>query len=177
MLNAEVEDVPPDDLSTLSWVHGELRRSLDNANKALRRHLKEAEAQAGSDLDRVDPAVLRGARAQIHQPFGTKARQRLAHGGAADAKQLGQGLFADGFVRLQLKPDDLARQRAIAMFGRRDSRVTRHSHHPWSFCIQRLHIRKISGNTGCFRKLPTLLDKLCESCIQEYKRIGEGCDV
>ena len=59
-----------DDLSALAWVHGELRRSLENAHKALRRHLKEAEALGGSDVDAVDPAVLRGARVQLHQGVG-----------------------------------------------------------------------------------------------------------
>jgi chemosensory pili system protein ChpA (sensor histidine kinase/response regulator) len=58
------------DLSALAWVHAELRRSLEAANKALRRHLKEAEAAAGSDVDAVDPAVLRGARSQLHQGVG-----------------------------------------------------------------------------------------------------------
>ena len=59
-----------DDLSALAWVHGELRRSLEAANKALRRYLKEAEAASGSDLDAVDPAVLRNARNQLHQGVG-----------------------------------------------------------------------------------------------------------
>ena len=59
-----------DDLSALAWVHGELRRSLEAANKALRRHLKEAEATSGSDIDAVDPAVLRTARTQLHQGVG-----------------------------------------------------------------------------------------------------------
>ena len=59
-----------DDLSALAWVHEELRRSLEAANKSLRRHLKEAEALAGSDVDAVDPSVLRHARSQIHQGVG-----------------------------------------------------------------------------------------------------------
>ena len=59
-----------DDLSALAWVHGELRRSLETAHKALRRHLKEAETVVGGDLDAVDPAVLRGARTQLHQGVG-----------------------------------------------------------------------------------------------------------
>ncbi len=59
-----------DDLSALAWVHGELRRSLETANKALRRYLREAEAASGSDLDAVDPAVLRTARNQLHQGVG-----------------------------------------------------------------------------------------------------------
>ncbi len=59
-----------DDLSALAWVHEELRRSLDNAHKALRRFVKESESVSGSDVDAVDPAVLRGARQQIHQGVG-----------------------------------------------------------------------------------------------------------
>jgi chemosensory pili system protein ChpA (sensor histidine kinase/response regulator) len=59
-----------DDLSALAWVHDELRRSLDAAHKALRRFVKETEALASSDIDAVDPAVLRNARSQIHQGVG-----------------------------------------------------------------------------------------------------------
>jgi chemosensory pili system protein ChpA (sensor histidine kinase/response regulator) len=59
-----------DDLSALAWVHDELRRSLETAHKALRRYVKEAESVSGSDVDAVDPAVLRGARQQIHQGVG-----------------------------------------------------------------------------------------------------------
>ena len=58
------------DLSALAWVHDELRRSLEAAHKALRRHLKESQAHAGSDVDMVDPAVLRGARHHLHQGVG-----------------------------------------------------------------------------------------------------------
>ncbi len=59
-----------DDLSALAWVHDELRRSLDAAHKALRRFVKETEAMVGSDVDAVDPVVLRTARQQIHQGVG-----------------------------------------------------------------------------------------------------------
>lgn len=59
-----------DDLSALAWVHEELRKSLEAAHKALRRFVKEAEAMSGSDVDAVDPSVLRTARAQIHQGVG-----------------------------------------------------------------------------------------------------------
>ena len=59
-----------DDLSALAWVQDELRRSLEAAHKAMRRHLKEAEALAGSDIDAVDPGVLRAARSQLHQGVG-----------------------------------------------------------------------------------------------------------
>jgi len=59
-----------DDLSALAWVHDELRRSLEAAHKAMRRYLKEAEAMSGSDVDAVDPGVLRAARAQLHQGVG-----------------------------------------------------------------------------------------------------------
>ncbi len=59
-----------DDLSALAWVQDELRRSLEAAHKSLRRYLKESEAMAGSDVDAVDPNVLRHARSQIHQGVG-----------------------------------------------------------------------------------------------------------
>ena len=56
--------LPGDDLSALAWVHGELRRSLEAAHKALRRYLKEADTVSGAELDAVDPSVLRSARTQ-----------------------------------------------------------------------------------------------------------------
>ena len=59
-----------DDLSAVAWVHEELRRSLDAAHKSLRRFLKDSEAVTGSDIDSVDPGVLRTARSQIHQGVG-----------------------------------------------------------------------------------------------------------
>ena len=59
-----------DDLSALAWVHDELRRSLEAAHKALRRFVKETESLTGSDVDAVDPVVLRNARSQIHQGVG-----------------------------------------------------------------------------------------------------------
>ena len=59
-----------DDLSSLAWVQEELRKSLEGAHKALRRFLKESEGVAGSDVDDVDPAVLRTARQQLHQGVG-----------------------------------------------------------------------------------------------------------
>ena len=43
-----------EDLSALAWVHDELRRSLEMAHKAMRRYLKEADAVAGSDVDRSE---------------------------------------------------------------------------------------------------------------------------
>lgn len=60
----------PDDLSTLAWVQEEVKRSLEAAHKALRRFVKETEAGSSSDVDVVDPAVLRTAHQQIHQSVG-----------------------------------------------------------------------------------------------------------
>ena len=59
-----------DDLSALAWVHDEVRKSLEAAHKSLHRCLKEAEATGFSDVDALDPAVLRTARQQIHQGVG-----------------------------------------------------------------------------------------------------------
>ena len=59
-----------EDLRALSWVQDEVRRSMEAAHKALHRHLREAEAVRGSDVDRVDPTVLRTARTHFHQAAG-----------------------------------------------------------------------------------------------------------
>ena len=90
------------DLSALAWVHGELRKSLETAHKALRRHLKEAEARGGSDVDAVDPAVLRGARVQLHQGVGalelvgqTAAAQLLRASEAALQRLIAKPALAD----------------------------------------------------------------------------------
>ncbi|HWH84849.1 MAG TPA: Hpt domain-containing protein [Burkholderiaceae bacterium] len=64
------DDRNEEDLSALAWVHEELRRSLESAHKSLRRFVKDTETLTGSDLDAVDPAVLRGARTQIHHGVG-----------------------------------------------------------------------------------------------------------
>ncbi|MFP5397559.1 MAG: Hpt domain-containing protein [Gammaproteobacteria bacterium] len=64
------EPAAGEDLSALSWVHDELRRSLEAAHKALGRYLRESDSTYASDLDAVDPAVLRQARAQLHQAVG-----------------------------------------------------------------------------------------------------------
>ena len=59
-----------DDLSALAWVQDELRKSIEAAHKSLRRFVKESEALSGSDVDVVDPGVLRQARQQLHQGVG-----------------------------------------------------------------------------------------------------------
>ena len=64
-------DTPSEiDLSALAWVHDELRRSLETAHKGLRRFVKEYQTVFDSDVDAVDPAVLRGVRQQLHQSVG-----------------------------------------------------------------------------------------------------------
>src|SRR3954470_15319708 len=69
-IEAAADAVQSDDLSALAWVHSELRRSLETSHKALRRYLKEAEAVGGSDVDAVDPEVLRNAGVHLHQGVG-----------------------------------------------------------------------------------------------------------
>ena len=58
------------DLSALSWVQEELRRSLELALKSLRRHVRESETTFDADVDAVDPAVLHSARQHLHQGVG-----------------------------------------------------------------------------------------------------------
>ena len=51
-----------DDLSALAWVYEEVKKSLETAQKSLQRCLKESATSGFSDVDAVDPAVLRTAR-------------------------------------------------------------------------------------------------------------------
>ncbi|WP_295644960.1 Hpt domain-containing protein [uncultured Methylibium sp.] len=71
-----------DDVSALAWVQEELRKSLDNAHKALRRTLKDTESTFGSDLDDVEPTLLRAARQHIHQGVGVLELVGLPAGAA-----------------------------------------------------------------------------------------------
>ena len=63
-------DAPLADLGPLAWVFDELRKSLDAANKAIKRFVRETEQSRNNDLEAVDPSSLRVARQQIHQAVG-----------------------------------------------------------------------------------------------------------
>ena len=56
------------DLSALAWVQVALWRPLELAHKALRSHLRQ-QAEL-TELDTVDPALLRQARSQLHHSVG-----------------------------------------------------------------------------------------------------------
>jgi chemosensory pili system protein ChpA (sensor histidine kinase/response regulator) len=58
------------DLGPLAWVLDELRKSLEVANKSLKRYVREAEAARGTDLASVDASQLRMARQHMHQAVG-----------------------------------------------------------------------------------------------------------
>ena len=74
--------LPADDLSALAWVQDELRKSLDAAHKALNRALKDQASASQSDVDALDPSVLRTARQQIHQGVGALELAGLPAGAA-----------------------------------------------------------------------------------------------
>jgi chemosensory pili system protein ChpA (sensor histidine kinase/response regulator) len=61
---------PVADLGPLAWVFEELRKSLDGANKAIKRFVRETEQSRLDDLQAVDPSSLRQARQQLHQAVG-----------------------------------------------------------------------------------------------------------
>ncbi|MDP3167547.1 MAG: Hpt domain-containing protein [Hydrogenophaga sp.] len=63
-------DPPVADLGPLAWVFDELRKSLDAANKAIKRFVRETEQSRMDDMQAVDPASLRQARQQLHQAVG-----------------------------------------------------------------------------------------------------------
>ncbi|MEY4429185.1 MAG: hypothetical protein RLZZ182_1874, partial [Pseudomonadota bacterium] len=69
-----------DDLSALAWVYEEVKKSLETAQKSLQRCLKESVTTGFSDVDAVDPAVLRTARQQIHQAVGALELAGVAGG-------------------------------------------------------------------------------------------------
>ena len=70
-LSEQVAHAVPADLSTLAWVADELRRTLDNAHKALRRQVRETEAAPqGTEIDGTASAALQQARALFHQCAG-----------------------------------------------------------------------------------------------------------
>lgn len=58
------------DLGPLAWVFDELRKSLDSANKALKRFAVDVADARESDLSSADPSSLRVARSQLHQVVG-----------------------------------------------------------------------------------------------------------
>ncbi|MDZ4144240.1 MAG: Hpt domain-containing protein [Burkholderiales bacterium] len=58
------------DLGPLAWVLEELRKSLDNAAKSLRRFAREADPARGANAAGVDTNPLRMARQYIHQSVG-----------------------------------------------------------------------------------------------------------
>ena len=68
--NAELYATSVEGLRALTWLRDEVGRSLEAAQKAQQRYLREAEALRGSDLDDVDPAVLHAARSHLHQTAG-----------------------------------------------------------------------------------------------------------
>lgn len=63
-------DTPLADLGPLAWVFDELRKSLEAANKAVKRFVRESEQSRQNDLEGADPASLRMARQQLHQAVG-----------------------------------------------------------------------------------------------------------
>ncbi|MEI8325798.1 MAG: Hpt domain-containing protein, partial [Betaproteobacteria bacterium] len=74
-------DPSVNDLGPLAWVLDELRKSLDGANKALRRFVRDADLALGSDLAALDTSHLRIARQQLHQAEG--ALEMVGLGAAA----------------------------------------------------------------------------------------------
>ncbi len=63
-------DLALNDLGPLAWVLDELRKSLDSANKSLRRFVRDADSARGAELATIDTTALRLARQQLHQSGG-----------------------------------------------------------------------------------------------------------
>ena len=70
-LSEQVAHAVPADLSALAWVADELRRTLENAHKALRRQVRDFETAAPApDLDGTTLPALQQARVLFHQGAG-----------------------------------------------------------------------------------------------------------
>jgi chemosensory pili system protein ChpA (sensor histidine kinase/response regulator) len=70
-LSEQVAHAVPADLSTLAWLADELRRTLDNAHKALRRQMRETEAAPqGAEIDGAASQAMQQARGFFHQSAG-----------------------------------------------------------------------------------------------------------
>ena len=65
-----LSDAPQGDLGPLAWIIDEVRKSLDGANKATKRFLREATLKNAEDLDGYDLTPLRSAKQQLHQAVG-----------------------------------------------------------------------------------------------------------
>ena len=63
-------DLAEGDLGPLAWVLDELRKSLDSANKSLRRYVRDADPARSANVATIDTAPLRMARQHIHQAVG-----------------------------------------------------------------------------------------------------------
>ncbi len=68
---SDLDQTLPGDLSALAWVQEELRRTLDQAHKSLRRHLRELEQRTGAEPEAdAPPTALLQARTLMHQGVG-----------------------------------------------------------------------------------------------------------
>ena len=72
----------PPDLTPLTWVQEEVRRTLEGVHKALRRQLREFELrQAGGQLDAaLTASALQAQGAQLHQAAGVLKLVQLPEG-------------------------------------------------------------------------------------------------
>ncbi|MET0384010.1 MAG: hybrid sensor histidine kinase/response regulator, partial [Burkholderiaceae bacterium] len=70
-MSEQVAHAVPEDLSALAWVVDELRRTLENAHKALRKQVRDLESvPANAETDAASLAPLQQARALFHQGAG-----------------------------------------------------------------------------------------------------------
>ena len=84
------------DLGPLAWVLDETRKSIESANKSLKRFAHDASAARGVDMASVDASRLRLARQQLHQAVGAlemveqPVAARMVRGMEAAVQQLVQ---------------------------------------------------------------------------------------
>jgi len=90
----------------LAWVFDEVRKSLDVANRALRRFASNVAAVKQSDLSAADPSALRAARSQLHQVVG--ALEMVGFHAAASVVRGMEGAVQRFLTKPMLCDDDAA---------------------------------------------------------------------
>jgi len=90
----------------LAWVFDEVRKSLDVANRALKRFASDVVAVKQSDLSAADPSALRAARSQLHQVVG--ALEMVGFHAAASVVRGMEGAVQRFLTKPMLCDDDAA---------------------------------------------------------------------
>ncbi len=140
-------DMPHADLGPLAWVFEELRKSLESANKAIKRFVRESEASRQSeDLEAVDPSSLRMARQQLHQSVG--ALEMVGLGAPAQVVRAMEAAVGR-FVQKPQSCDDAAAEKvekaSFALIEYLEATLNNKKVHPAALFAQYKDVQEVAG--------------------------------